>query len=334
MPERARWHHYIPQFHLKLFADPADSRFIYEHDKRDDKTKRRGIRSVAARQDFYTMRGSDGAPTDVLERAFGPLESNVAPVLRKLADHPVALLDPTVEERALLGAYVALEWARVPSELEQNRQIAEYMDSVAMDMIYATSEHYRDFNRGHGSTATDEELEAERIVGLEQLRSGAWRVPNAHELALTSISTAVETIGPVVAAMNWTLLRRTRPPWFVLGDTPVRLFKEHPQPHLGVGFATDGTEVHMPLSSTHFLIATFMENWLIGRVVDADSEEIANGLNAGTFAHALRSVFGESTETIHRARRATPEAARTYREPIAHIGGGPEEWERYKPGHG
>jgi hypothetical protein len=64
---RSRWHHYVPRFHLRLFsADPQD-RFIYRHDKRTDRTEYKAIRSVAARIDYYTIRGPDGEPVDAVE---------------------------------------------------------------------------------------------------------------------------------------------------------------------------------------------------------------------------------------------------------------------------
>ncbi len=81
------------------------------------------------------------------------------------------------------------------------------------------------------------------------------------------------------ASMNWTLLRRTRPPWFILGDTPVTLFQENRVPHMGIGFATEGVEVHMPVSPTHAFVASAKDSPLAQRVVDFHGQVAADGMN-------------------------------------------------------
>jgi Protein of unknown function (DUF4238) len=329
---RARWHHYVPRLHLRLFADDAARAFIYEHDKLVGRTRRRAIKSVAAEMDFYTLVGPDGLPSDALERSLSLVESDAARVLQRLARLPAGSLTTSDEDRVRLAAYIALQYSRVPSQLEPNRQTTEFLGSAAMDMIFETAEHYRDFNRGTmGSTASDAELEAERVAGLEMLRSGSWQVPGAREQALSAIKMAVDSIIPFVAAMKWTILRRTRPPWLILGDTPVTLFKENRDPHMGIGSATEGVEVHMPLSPTHAFVATATDTLLAERVVDFHGEEMADGMNVETWAYSVGAVYGNTAEVIEGARKATPEDLRGYREPVAHIGGGPREWDRYKP---
>src|SRR5687768_12135215 len=101
--QRARRHHYVPQLHLRQFAADPGRRFIFEHDKRTGETRRRPISRVAAQMDLYTVADADGAPTDELERAFGPLETEAAPVLRRLAGLTPGPMDATDEERACLG---------------------------------------------------------------------------------------------------------------------------------------------------------------------------------------------------------------------------------------
>ena len=75
-------------------------------------------------------------------------------------------------------------------------------------------------------------------------------------------------------------LNSTTSPWFVLGDTPVVLFKQDANPYRGYGFATEGVEVHMPISSTHVWVATAADNPLAERVIDFADVETANGMNA------------------------------------------------------
>jgi hypothetical protein len=332
MTGRARWHHYVPQLHLRLFAADPSGSFIYQHDKRTDKTSRRSIRKVAARTDYYTVTGPDGAPTDLLEQVFGQLENKVSPILRRFATLGPGPLEVTVDDRVYVGAYVALQYSRVPSQLARTQQLADFLGGAAMDMRLAEdADGYRRQMRAFGATGSDEDLDAERLRTLAELRAGTLALHASPEYRLSSISVAVESVGPIVATMHWTLLRRTVRPWLVLGDTPVVLFKQDASPYRGYGFATDGVEVHMPISPTHVWVATAADSPLAERVIDFADVETADRMNAESWANAVESVFGHSTDAIHAAREATPEPGRGYQEPLAVIEGGPSQWEAYKP---
>jgi hypothetical protein len=280
--------------------------------------------------DLYTVVGADGVPSDAVEVAFGPLETAAAPVLRRLAAASIGPLNATAEVRAVLGAYVALQYSRLPDQLDQTVEISDYLESAQLDLLHATPEHYRDYHRHRGSTSTDEELEAERIAGLELLRSGKWKVPGGREAALSSIAHSVDAISPVVASMHWTVLVRSRPPWFVLGDTPVTLYNAGATRHRPPGFATVGTEVHMPISPTRAFLAIATETVVANRVVELTDDEAAAGMVAEAWVYSVDAVYGHSEEAIRTARDATPERLRGYQPRTSSIGGGPTDWDRYR----
>lgn len=130
--------------------------------------------------------------------------------------------------------------------------------------------------------------------------------------------------------MHWTVLIRTRPPWFVLGDTPVTLYNEQATRHMPPGFATVGTEVHMPLSPTHAFLATATETIAADRAAELTSDEAATGMTVETWAYSVDAIYGHSQEALAAAREATPETLRPYQERVSSIGGGPAEWDRYR----
>ncbi len=280
--------------------------------------------------DLYTVVDPGGAATDELEQAFGPIETNAARVLRRLAELPPGPLDASDEEHVFLGAYVALEYSRLPDMLEQVREMSDYLESAQMDMLYGSAEHYRDYHRHRGSTATDEELEVERREGLELLRSGAWRVPGGREAPLSSIGIGLQAIGPIVASMYWTIIVRSRAPWFVLGDTPVTLYNERSTRHMPPGFGLEGTEVHMPISPTHAFLATATHTPIANRVVELTGDETATGMTVEAWAYSVDAVYGHSEEAIEAAREATPPALRPYQGRISSIRSGPSDWDRYR----
>ena len=311
--QRARRHHYVPRFHLRQFAADAGRRFIFEHDKRTGQTQRRPIARVAAQMDLYTVAGADGVPTDELERAFGPLEAAAAPVIRRLAALTAGPMNTTDDELVRLGAYVALQYARLPDQLNQLRKFSDDVETMAMQVLFGDPDHYRDYHRHRGSTASDDDLEAERVAGLEALRTGAWRPTGGREGALSTIATGVQAIAPIVASMHWTVLIRARAPWFVLGDAPVTLHNDRATRHNPPGFAIPGTEVYMPISPTRALLAMATKTMVADRAVELASDDDAARMIVEAWAYSVDAVYGHSEDAIAAAREATPESLRRFR---------------------
>ncbi len=327
---RAQLHHYVPRLHLRLFAAHGGRTSVYEHDKRTDRTRLRPIKRAGARRDFYTIELEEGKPTDAFERSFHPIENAAAVVLHKFQAARVGPLRTTDADREALAAYVALEYSRVPGHVDQTAQVSQYLTSITADMSLANAGRYRETMRKAGSEKSDDELEADRLLMIEQLRSGAIEVRHPYA-GLLGIGPALEALPPIVAAMNWTVLEVAAPPFLVMGDSPVLLF--HPDPPLlcGVGFASEGVEVHMAISPTRLFVATAKSHSLSEQVGRQTNRLVVTDMNRRSWVNASEHVYGHTAEALAAAREATPKEDRLYEPAVAPIFGGPPQWEVYKP---
>src|SRR2546423_814977 len=100
--------HYIPKFYLKGFADKQGALWVYEKFKPLRKSK---PKHEAHHPDYYTH-AEDGERDETAEDVLKKVESQVAPVILKLANPQYVLTPKTAGDLVL---FVAFMFARVPS---------------------------------------------------------------------------------------------------------------------------------------------------------------------------------------------------------------------------
>jgi hypothetical protein len=138
--------------------------------------------------------------------------------------------------------------------------------------------------------------------------------------------------------MCWRVLhRRAGLPFIAIGDAAVVLGRpEHLPSFLGVGFATPGVEVYVPLSYRSLLVLTHEPHDAQVEVLDADSLPKQGSfvpvwtaiVNAQTLLAADRYVFGHSQADLEFTRLSLARELRM-RRPKAAASGLPDEWKRY-----
>lgn len=187
-------------------------------------------------------------------------------------------------------------------------------------------------------TGSEDELERERRQILADIESGTLTFEAPREWGLLGLSIAVDAIRPLLKEMCWRVLRRRAGlPFIAIGDSPVVLGRPDDLPlFLGVGFATPGVEVYVPLSYRFVLVLTHEPHDAQVEVLDVDSLPRQSSLtpvwtamvNAQTFLAADRYVFGHSQADLEFTRVSLPRDLRT-RRPKAAASGLPDEWKRY-----
>jgi hypothetical protein len=97
--------HYIPKFYLKGFTDKEGTLWVFEKFKslRNSKPKKE-----ASRPDYYTH-DEDGKRDETAENVLKHIESDVAPVIRKIGNPQYEL---STTNAANLLAFVAFMFAR------------------------------------------------------------------------------------------------------------------------------------------------------------------------------------------------------------------------------
>ncbi len=333
---RSRRHHYLPQFHQRLFGAGLDGARIWVYDKHSDEIFMRQIKDTAVIGNYYTITTEQG-PDDALEKLFARIEGAAAPVMRDLCDETGPRFAVDVASRMALATYLALLYGRVPSHRLAAREMLEFGASVMLDMNLSRSEGFAERARAAGMDGTDEELEAARIELLEGLRAKKFAVRAPEESTLGTVVDMMRAVTPYITATGWWLLKRSTFPHYIVGDDPVTVWpaRNHPE-FLGVGFATHDAEVSVPLNSETMLVMG--HNVPDGYVWE---EESIPGVRIWLpswpyhyrqWSKARRFVFGQSRAdlqaiqfTLMPEERQRPGGGLVMR-------GGPAEWQAYGPG--
>lgn len=244
-----RNHHYLPQFHLRHFQAPERPKHVWRFDKQTGRTELRAIRSSAAIENLYTAEWEEGVPSDRIERDLARMESLAAPAIARLLPLSPRIHPLDAADRVAIAGYVALLHTRGPSQLEQTQAFADLSARVFTDMSLANPDDFPARARAGGMTGSDEELEAFRHAELASLRSGAHTLSVHSNARLESIKVGIEAVAPVLAGLRWYLFRRSRPPYMIIGDSPVWVVPP-PDHHPVLGWApgTPGVEVQVPLA--------------------------------------------------------------------------------------
>lgn len=314
-----------------MFGANVDHDRIWVYDKRTDRVALRSIRDTAVISNYYTLRTSDG-PSDALEAVLSQLEAAAAPALRQLAStNPFPL---ATDLRAALAGYLGVQYTRVPRHRNEMEEMEEFMAAGMLDIDLSHAEGWPNRARERGMIGTDEELERERRAMLAQLRSGKTTVRAHSESSLSSIPMGLE-FAPVLAQMNWMILRRHSAPFFIVGESPVTLWGPLDRPrHQGVGFLSNDAEVAFPVDP----MTTLIMRWDGRDALEFDHEwlERRNGFRGSGFTYQYRQ-WRMAERFIYAQRRTDLEFVRMALEPdmrkagpgglnVANI---PDEWRMY-----
>jgi hypothetical protein len=122
----AKDQHYIPKFYLKGFTDKGGTLWVCEQFK---PIKASRPKLEAHRPDYYTH-SERGERDETVEELLKKIESNVAPVIRKIGN-PQYNLTPEAAGRIL--EFAAFMFARVPSWREYlDKLTGQHVKAIAM----------------------------------------------------------------------------------------------------------------------------------------------------------------------------------------------------------
>jgi hypothetical protein len=158
---QAKAQHYIPKFYLKGFTDKQGALWVYEKFKPLRKSK---PKHEAHRPDYYTH-AEDGERDETAEDVLKKVESQVAPIILKLAN-PQYMLTPKTAGNLVL--FVAFMFARVPSW-------REYLDKITAEIARTK----------HLSTARDKQKFYKLCADMERstcIHVNATREPNDYSM--------------------------------------------------------------------------------------------------------------------------------------------------------
>lgn len=273
MPGRRQ--HVVPAMHLQHFSVGSGRKGrLWLYDKGTSQSRQASVRNASVIGDYYTLVGLE-SPADI-EQVLSVIESRAAPVLSRLIRLGQGPFDVTIWERYALAVYWATLNRRTPGMRNTLQDLIESKRNELFIESLEDANAFARYCRDHERTGSDEEIEAERLRWLGLWRSGRFRWCAPKILSLAGLAAAFK-VAPLFASMRWILLRRSRSPFFVIGDSPAQI--------LQLGPDQKESRWLMPLSAETLLVA--LPESGTDMVVDADGQD-------PTLTSAWKSMWAEA----------------------------------------
>ena len=130
-----RRHHINPRFYLRAFQAPDAEGYIWRYDTESGEILKLSIDSASVKRDYYSHVNEDGLrDTEFIENFISNIESEVAPVFKKIIAASDLTDNLTDEERLNFSYFVSLSWLRSPAN---RRQTAEFLGALVKSTSYA-----------------------------------------------------------------------------------------------------------------------------------------------------------------------------------------------------
>ena len=263
---RPRKHHFLPQFYLRSFSEDQNS--LYQIQKTTGEFVGCRIKDLAAIRDFHEIDADDVEDPHTLEKELATVEGQMSTFLADL------LRDGLSNGQALVETigFVSLLRMRVPA-------IKRHIEESLGETVRTAAEIME--RQGKLPNPPPGFEEALRVANLKITISN-WKC-----LELMFGMASNPDVLNIMCNMQATLFRASRGS-FITGDQPVSLYHEDKNSPYGVGPATPGVEITVPLTSSALLRLRHSDEEDVDLV--ASTEEIAE-FNRRTIVMAERYLY-------------------------------------------
>lgn len=266
---RPRKHHFLPQFYLRGFSEDQNS--LYQIRKMTGESVGCRIKDIAAIRDFHEIDADDVEDPLALEKQLATVESQMSKFLSDL------LQDGLNNGRALVETigFVSLLRMRVPA-------VKRHIEESLGETVRTAAEIME--RQGKLPPPPPGLEDALRVANLKITISN-WK---CMELMFGMASNP--DVLNIMCNMQATLFRAASGS-FITSDQPVALYHEDKTSPYGVGPATPGVEISVPLTSAALLRLTHSEAEDEER--SATAEEVAE-FNRRTIVMAEEYLYAGS----------------------------------------
>jgi len=270
-------HHYVPQMHLRRFADGA-GRLVTVDLARNSQCPQ-SVGDAAAQNYFYAFDDDEGRRSMAVEQALSELEGVAAAAIDRLlaGDFP-----PTADTREAIAAFLGLQWTRTPRARDGTNRIA---DAAARLLTRARGpEEFAAALRKTGEDVTDEEA---ATLWQDVVAGTAFRITATQDTHIRLMLEAGEAAAALFAGLPWQLVRFERR-GLLTCDHPIGLWHHaEQQRRFGIGPAT-AEEIWVPLERrTALLVST---QWGDGELLEP-STRLARRINQIVVVGARRWLY-------------------------------------------
>lgn len=303
MAEKARHHHFVPQYYLRLFSDgqSRDSK-IFVTDLERKRRYKTCPRNIGGSRDFNRV----GAAVDALEKVFADFDNKAAPILKQIVR--TRSLPEKADHGNILLNFVALLLVRVPAIRDHFQAFHEQAAREAGRLLVSNPDVYRSVMDGVRARYPPEvplsPHEAEKRYEEDKrfFEGGDYWISFSHGYFLKYEMDMMDTALYALSRMRWHLLHSDTE-FFVCSDRPVSLVSSEPGSRF-VGLATPDAEIVVPIANNAALWGAYRGG--IASSVSAPDEIVrrVNGItlaNGGLCIYSPKRSFryddGEGTKT-------------------------------------
>jgi len=246
-------HHFVPQFYLKGFVDPASegrgSPYLWVVDLQSQTLKRRAPQNVASITGFYDW-AKLGNEAPSIEALYSQIEGKAALVIGTLRNHKFEL---SLQERYDLSSFLGFQLTRVPGF---RRAAVDGFGKHAQGRLQALVQdeewlHAKlgDHNREKGDSTLTVEGVKEFVMGKRYTLT-----PDSDHMLGVALEAGLE-FARVAFAMNWSFVIAAKGASFFTSDQPVALLTPDAKPRK-IDFGS-GRNPELEMSSPFPLYALF-----------------------------------------------------------------------------
>ncbi len=209
-------HHYIPQFYLEGFVDPASKKssarslepYLWVSDLEKLTIKKRAPKKAAQYTGYYDLEGTEIEDKSILEKHLSAIEGLAAPIIRKLGNQQFKI---TTEERFHFSNFVGLQLGRVPAT---RRAVDATLKKRAQEML---REYAMDDDKLQGKLGEKEDIFKDLVLSGQLLPS-----PGKDLVIASALRLGLE-MAEIIFAMNWSFILAPSGSAFFTSDNPVGL---------------------------------------------------------------------------------------------------------------
>lgn len=308
---KSRRHHFIPQFLLRRFTDPATV-LLHQLDIETSEITQPGPRGAGWEPKLYRVTDDQSRQNDYLEGFFSLVETHAADSIQALHDDPLAMSNG---DRVTIALFLALQESRTPGGQKHMIEAFSVIGRLQLEMLLQDPGGIRKAWKGKSA----KEVEQLRKDTLAQLRDGRLDIRATKEMTLRAMLDTWLERAAAIDEMSWVVLH-AHGGEFVLGDRVVTMYDPTPRfPWAGNGWRSSHTAyATVPLSPEICL-----------RINQPDGRRIAERTTSGqieridlrSFGWADRHVYARSRdvlEELHAIAQAEPDRVER-RRPSPHV---------------
>jgi hypothetical protein len=304
--------HYVPRFLLRRFAvAPEDKRsLIWKLEKASGRPLRVNPANEAVVGHYYRMVLEDGEVVDEADTVLDRVEDMAVNVIRRLAEASYTVSGDDVQ---VLMLFIATLKARTPQTRETLREMDERAAELTLEMQFSDRDHYHKTVRARQPERSEEDIEAERVQSLEDLRAGRIGIASTPEREVALMFAGLEETTKTL--FEQLAIRRVSVPEgagvvFVLSDHPVAHYDPEPKtPEAGAGFiSSPGSQTWVALDPSFGLLLS-AESPGTWEDVTAGRDEV-DELNLLTYAWAREAIYGPTQQAVTRVRQVAKQKPR------------------------